>query len=186
MTIALVLLASTAFGATFVETGSGTTDSGGSQDWFTNSGMVWDAGSNPGDGISTDSSGTGWAHEFNDGDDVDDIFFEALDTFDFAFTSHHGYIKLTQIGVGDVHYSLAGVTQVGPVPNPGDDGGLTGLPAGEYQFRILCWNNSGYNNTWGTWTVALDFADPPAPPVAEPAGLGLVGMALLGLRKRRS
>jgi MYXO-CTERM domain-containing protein len=47
--------------------------------------------------------------------------------------------------------------------------------------------NSGGNygiDPW-TWSLTIDVQEA-TNPVAEPAGLGLVGMALLGLRKRRS
>ena len=79
-----------------------------------------------------------------------------------------------------------------------DDAGFlaTGVSKVRFTFRPI--RNPGDDATYGllatadghTWVGEIDVfaaaADIEAPPVPEPAGLGLIGLALLAVRKRRS
>ena len=189
--MAIVLVAGTAFGA-YHDDGNGSSDANDvtGNDYFHESGMS--LGSDPGsDPIVSDSVVDGNAYEYSPSSDDNDTFnFEVGDTFDLHIESFHGYMKVNNgynLGGTDLHYTLNGVVQVGSAPNPGDDVSLLSLPAGEYSWRVLCWNHSVYNGVWGDWKVTIDvLSDTGAPPIPEPAGLGLIGIALLGLRKRRS
>ena len=187
----LLFVAGTAFGA-YHDDGNGSADPNDvtGSDYFHESGMS--LGSDPGsDPIVSDSLVDGNAYEWAPSSDDNDTFnFEVGDTFDLHITSFHGYMKVANgynLAGPDIHYTLNGVVQVGTAPNPGDNVSLFGLPAGEYSWRVLCWNSAPYQNVWGDWSVEIDvLSDTGAPAVPEPAGLGLAGIALLGLRKRRS
>jgi hypothetical protein len=59
--------------------------------------------------------------------------------------------------------------------------------AGTYDVdtEIASFGSYFIGNTGGTTSITI-LTGPPPPPVAEPAGLGLIGLALLGLKKKRS
>ena len=54
-------------------------------------------------------------------------------------------------------------------------------PAGDYSIGF-------YDSGGGNWQfeITVEASEPPEPVIPEPAGLGLVGLALLAVRKRRS
>jgi len=67
-----------------------------------------------------------------------------------------------------------------PIPSQGFDMVAT---ARFVQIDVVSsWHNDGWV---GLAEVGFEEAGPAGPPIAEPAGLGLVGLALLGLRRRR-
>lgn len=125
-----------------------------------------------------DSGGTG---EIGDGVAVT---VAAGNTMDIAlvgqFASGPPSIDFCKISSG-----LAGPT--GDLLNVGGDCGnqsLLGLAAGDYRVQFIEKYDGEYADL--TFTVTGGAPAPPVNPVPEPAGLGLVGLALLAVRKRRS
>ena len=193
--MAIVLVAGTAFGYVYDDNlggggGADPNDLPGSYDYtFQQSGLVIGGSGDP---ITEDTTIMGNATEVGVMDDNDSFSFEVGTTFDLYADTFHGYFQVWENGLSDagtkMHYTLNGVVQAGctrPLPDPGDVGSWMGLPAGQYAVRMLCWNHPPYNGVWGDWQFDIDVEDA-EPVIPEPAGLGLVGLALLAVRKRRS
>ena len=204
MTMAIVLLAGTAYGVSYADLGGTAhgTDLHGVNEYFQQSGMSMNAGAPPpSDPIMEDSIVTGKLLD-HPVDDMDDFNFEVGLPFSIRFDTNHDLVQFKDaygLGGSNVFYDHSntpystGIDSADYPPSPVQDGtqDIENLvnPPGEYSFRILTLNpNSGAPYGWGvdTWTLWIDVEDPPAPTIPEPAGLGLVGIALLGLRKRRS
>ncbi len=191
--IALVFACSPAYAVMYADTGGVIVQAGGNMaddlhgdnDYFQQSGMTMNAGGLPAsDPIMEDSYVSGRCID-SPYDDLDSFNFEVGLPFTLTMTDHHDLLGISNgaaWGSGDVFYTYnAGLAAHSWAPTE-----TVNLPAGWYNFRVMQINSGGnYGIDPWTWSLTIDVQEA-TNPVAEPAGLGLVGMALLGLRKRRS
>ena len=183
MMMMLLFVAGTAYGVTYADTGTSKDDPSdlGPQnddpDYLTQSGMLLDqAAPPPSDPIQEDSLVTG--NCVDNSDDWDEFNWELDQDVVVTVNHQHGFMKITDA------YNQGGSNVVYQFEGPATNSWTGTLGAGQYSLRVLAWSG-GYAH--GPWDITFDgdFA-PPVSPIPEPAGLGLVGIALLGLRKRRS
>jgi len=202
--MAIVLMAGTAYAVSYVDTGGNNAQGAGGgppiepdlhnlDDYLHQHGMdrEGDTGSDP---IMEDSwvSGIAWDHPI---DDYDDFNFEVGLPFSVTFDTAHDNFTFNQ-GYGLSGPQLfadhsnrqypTGIDSWDYPPEIPQAGALDPEsvvhPPGEYSVRIMTLNPS-WGAPYGPWIFNIDVQEPPIP---EPAGLGVVGLALLGLRKRRS
>ena len=198
-----VLLGGTAYGATYADLGgtAHASDLHALNDYFQNSGMSLNLGAAPAsDPIMSDSVVTGIALD-HPVDDLDEFNFEVGLPFRIRFDTNHDIVTVraayyqagTVLFYDHSHTPYPnGIDSADYPPNPVQQGiqdieNLVNAP-GEYSVRIGTLNpNSGapYGQGIGGWTFWIDVVEPPVV-VPEPAGLGLIGFALLVVRKRRS
>ena len=178
----LLFVAGSAFGVYYQDSGTSKNDPSDlgpqddPEDYFQQSGMIIDGpGVPPSDPIMEDSTVDGRC--VDSADDWDQFAFEVGDTF--TLTVDASQFDLLGVGTG-TSYGANDVIYTYPTPGVYV---MPGLAAGWYNMRIMN-VGSGGGEYWSL-TIDGDFA-PPVAPIPEPAGLGLVGLALLAVRKRRS